>query len=551
MKTRLAAALVMLLAWPSWGGSSFDISAFRGPRMSELYYVVIRDTDAQLLAMETGKLDVLSDIYRPADVEKLAGSDKVEMSLASSFHGFFITFNVRKFPWDRAELRTAASMAMDRRRWTRDLFSGYAEPMTSFLPAVSPYCEPPEPRPQGVDAARRLLAEAGWTWNTKGALVSPEGREVPKTRVFCPPSSVAATTTEIAWMAADALSAIGAPAEAEPMDFQTMLARVDARDFDACTNAWGMSRDPDVLYSFYHSSMDVEGGYNLSGIADPELDAALLELRNAPDEASARTAAGRAQSLLAALMPVIPVYSRYSISAVRSDWDGIFATDRVTSDNLWTLLSMTPRGAGEADRPIYWNIPEEIRSLNPFVSSTTYDWTVLGTIYDSLISVNPYTFEDIPWLAESWSIDMGERGSVLTFTLREGLLWQDGRPLTAEDVRFSILYVKDAKIPRFYDSVRDVSEIEIIPPRTVRVFMSNTSYWHLHNIGGMIILPKHVLEKVEDWRTWQPARAPHADVDGLEITELVGSGPFVFRESRTGEYVRMTRNKHYMLEVGR
>jgi ABC-type transport system substrate-binding protein len=31
------------------------------------------------------------------------------------------------------------------------------------------------------------------------------------------------------------------------------------------------------------------------------------------------------------------------------------------------------------------------------------------------------------------------------------------------------------------------------------------------------------------------------------MTELVGTGPFIFRESRTGEYVRMTRNEHYML----
>ena len=31
------------------------------------------------------------------------------------------------------------------------------------------------------------------------------------------------------------------------------------------------------------------------------------------------------------------------------------------------------------------------------------------------------------------------------------------------------------------------------------------------------------------------------------MTELVGTGPFTFRESRTGEYVHMTRNEHYML----
>jgi peptide/nickel transport system substrate-binding protein len=545
--------------------ASFDILDFEGPKMKELYYVVTRDMDAQILAMSTGKLDVLSDIYRPADVERLAASDTADLSLASTFHGFFITFNTRKFPWDQTILRQAASQVMDRRRWTRDLFSGYAEPLMGFLPPISPYLEPAVTVfPGGAEAARKRLAGAGWTWDSRGRLVAPDGRGLPLTKILCPPSSVAATTTEIAQMAAEALASIGVPAEAEPMDFQTMLARVDEQNFDACTNAWTMSRDPDSLYAFYHSLMDVSGGYNLSGIADPELDDALLELRYAPDESSARKAASRAQKLLSELMPVVPVYSRYSISAVRRGWDGVFATDRATADNLYTLLSMRPREPREpregGERPIYWNIPEEIRTLNPLVSSTAYDWTVLGTIYDVLLSANPYTFEDIPWLAESWDIGTRPRegegkgeekkeGSVLTFTLRPGLKWQDGRPLTVDDVAFSMLYIRDRNVPRFYDSVKDIEDIQTDPEtRTIRVFMANTSYWHLHNIGGgVLILPRHILEKVPDWRAWQPANNPHEALDGTPMTELVGTGPFVFRESRTGEYVRMTRNEHYML----
>jgi peptide/nickel transport system substrate-binding protein len=518
--------------------------------MTDLYYVVIRDMDAQLLAMSTGRLDVLSDIYRPADIRRLAESGMADLSLASTFHGFFITFNVRKFPWDQAALRQAASQVAERRQWTRDLFSGYCEPLTSFLPPISP-CYDPETGslPPGVDAARRRLADAGWTWNRSGGLVAPDGREVPPTKILCPPSSVAATTTEIAQLMAEALNALGVPAEAEPIDFQTMLARVDVHDFDACTNAWTMSRDPDVLYSFYHSSMDVEGGYNMSGISVPELDDALWNLRYAPDEAAAYVFASRAQRLLAELVPVIPIYSRYSVSAIRNDWDGVFSTDRSTSDNLLTLVSMTPKEGGE--RPVYWNIPEEIRTLNPLVSSTAYDWTVLGTIYDSLLSVDPYTFEDVPWLAESWDITTEPGRSVLSFTLRPGLKWQDGRPLSAEDVAFSLLYIKENNVPRFYDSVKDIVSVAVGEidgeKRTVRVVMANASYWHLHRIGGMLILPRHILENVSEWRSWQPTTRPHEALDGTAFTELIGTGPFTFRESRTGEYVYMTRNRHYLL----
>jgi peptide/nickel transport system substrate-binding protein len=534
----------------SWAAATeiFDAEGLRGPKMKDLYYVIIRDMDAQVLAMSSGKLDVVSDLMRPADVRRLTQSG-ADMSLASSFHGFFITFNVRKFPWDRVELRQAASQVIDRKGWTRDLFAGYCEPLLSFLPHVSPYYEQDvENLPLGLEAARKRLADAGWTWNQAGWLVAPEGREVPSTRIFCPPSTVAATSTELAHLAAEAFRALGLPVEAEPMDFQTMLARVDVRDFDACTNAWSMTRDPDNLFSFYHSSMDVEGGYNLSGIAAPELDAVLSGLRYAPDEASARLYASQAQKLLSRLMPVIPIYSRYSIAAIRDEWNGVFSTERITSDNTYTLLSMTPKD--DKERPIYWNVPEEIRTLNPLVSSTAYDWTVLGTIYDTLISVNPYTFGDIPWLAESWDVSSGPKGTVLSFTLREGLKWQDGRPFTAEDVAFSLKYIKDNNVPRFYDSVKDIDSIETLG-RTIRVFMSNTSYWHLHNIGGMLILPKHILEKVEDWRAWQPTNKQHLALDGTLLTELIGTGPFTFRDSRTGEYVHMTRNENYFLYDGK
>lgn len=555
MKDKLRLLIFVILVYAAFidaaadGKTSFDVENLSGPKARDLYYVITRDMDAALLAMSTGQLDVLSDIYRPVDVGRIAESGTADLSVASSFHAFFLTFNTRKFPWDQKILRQAASLVVDRGRWVRDLFSGYCEPLTSFLPNISPYAEQTISRQYGAEEARRRMADAGWTWNASGWLVAPDGRELPTTRILCPPSSVAATTTEIATLMAEALMSIGAPAEAYPMDFQTMLARVNVGDFDACTNAWSMSRDPDVLYAFYHSSMDVEGGYNQSGISDAELDSVLHELRYAPDEPSARDASTRAQARLAELMPVIPIYSRYSISAIRNDWNGIFTTDLTNSDNLLTLISMTPKDGGE--RPIYWNITEEIRTLNPLVSSTAYDWVVLGTVYDTLISTDPYTFEDIPWLAKTWDIEPGERGSVITFTLRPGLRWQDGRPLTAEDFAYTLKLIKDNNVPRFYDSVKDMENIEVSPDGlTIKVYMGNTSYWHLHNIGGMIILPKHIMENVPDWRTWQPTNRPHKADDGTELTELIGTGPFIFRESRTGEYVHMTRNERYMLYDG-
>ena len=122
-------------------------------------------------------------------------------------------------------------------------------------------------------------------------LISPEGEKIPDQRLLSPTASVAPTTAELAARAADALSAIGIPVRSEPMDFSTMLSRLDERDFQMYVLAWQMTRDPDSLYAFYSTKMDIPGGYNLPGISDPELDAVLDRLRFAPDAMTALDAA--------------------------------------------------------------------------------------------------------------------------------------------------------------------------------------------------------------------------------------------------------------------
>jgi peptide/nickel transport system substrate-binding protein len=241
------------------------------------------------------------------------------------------------------------------------------------------------------------------------------------------------------------------------MDFSVMLSRMDRHDFDAVVHAWSLSRDPDSLFSFYHSSMNVQGGYNVSGMSDPELDKALLELRDAPDEITARGAASEAQILLSELVPAVPIYSRYSVAAVNKGWNGIYISEKVTADNFWTLAEMTPSDGKM--RPVYWALPEEPRSLNPMSASSAYDWMVMGHVYDTLMSVNPDTFEDIPWLASEWKVSNEGGKTVLEFRIRDGVKWHDGKPFTADDVIRTIEFMKESEPPRYYDSVKDIESI--------------------------------------------------------------------------------------------
>ncbi len=150
-----------------------------GPKVRELYMVIIRDPDAQVLAAEKGDIDILGDIIRPVDVDRLSRNPDLDLSLAQAFHGFFLGFNLRRSPWDIEELRKAAWLAIPREKIVRDLFSGYAAPLSTFLPPASPYIEKDIPL-AGFDPekARDILKNAGWKWDDEGILIPP-GSEKP------------------------------------------------------------------------------------------------------------------------------------------------------------------------------------------------------------------------------------------------------------------------------------------------------------------------------------------------------------------------------------
>ena len=532
--------------------AAFDVSTIKGPHIKDLYMVIYRDPDSQMLALQKGELDVLGDITRPSDVDRLGSSPEVALSISRGFHLFFMAFNLRKEPWNDRALRQAAAMAVPSRQIVRDIFSGYSEPVDTYLPPVSPYHEPDvEIHEHDPDGARTLLAEAGWKWTPDGTLIPPGGEQPLKpVKLLTPTAQVAPTTAEISNRIADALKGIGIPLSAEPLDFSTMISRLDHHDFDLFVMAWSLSRDPDSLFAFFHSSMDVVGGYNIQGLHDPQLDEVLEALRWAPDEKTAHKAAREAQRMLSEISPWIPIYSRYMVAAVRKEWDGVVSTRSTSADNLWTLLNMKPSQGGE--RPVMWCLSEEPRSLNPLSTSSAYDWQVLGLIYDGLLAVDPETLGDIPWLATGWEVEtVGDGGGShtrLTFRLREGVRWHDGFAFTSRDVRKTLEFLKKHEIPRYYDSVRDIERVETPDDHTVIVTMGNVSFWHLHNIGGSPVFPAHILESVKDWETWQPARETHPSEKGS--TALVGTGPFIFREYRPGEFVHLVRNEDFWLLGG-
>jgi peptide/nickel transport system substrate-binding protein len=179
------------------------------------------------------------------------------------------------------------------------------------------------------------------------------------------------------------------------------------------------------------------------------------------------------------------------------------------------------------DNPPTASIHEEatISTVNPFMA-----------VFNNLVLFDPSKPREsldtiVPDLAESWSWD--ESGKRITFKLRQGVKWHDGKPFTAKDVgcTFDLLLgkAKDGLRlnPRqvWYHNVENVrldSDYQV----TVELKEQQPSFLALLASGYSPIYPCHVAQR--DMRT-----------------KPVGTGPFKFVEYKRNEVIKLARNPDY------
>ena len=82
----------------------------------------------------------------------------------------------------------------------------------------------------------------------------------------------------------------------------------------------------------------------------------------------------------------------------------------------------------------------DIDSLNPFTAFSTQSYDVLQLLYDKLMDYDA-DLKIQPSLATK--VDVADDGKTFTYTLRDGVKWQDGKDFTADDVVFTFLMVRD------------------------------------------------------------------------------------------------------------
>lgn len=169
--------------------------------------------------------------------------------------------------------------------------------------------------------------------------------------------------------------------------------------------------------------------------------------------------------------------------------------------------------------------------LNPILAQDSASSEINGFVFNGLIKYDRNLQNFVGELAESWKIKEGTEPEI-TFFLRKGVLWHDGKEFTAEDVKFTYDKIMDEKTNTVRRSDYElVKKAEVLTPYIFKVtyrqpFSPGLRTW------DMGIIPKHLLEK-QDINTTSFNRKP------------VGTGPFRFVEWVSDEKIVVEANPKY------
>ncbi|MGA1612660.1 MAG: ABC transporter substrate-binding protein [Lutimaribacter sp.] len=173
------------------------------------------------------------------------------------------------------------------------------------------------------------------------------------------------------------------------------------------------------------------------------------------------------------------------------------------------------------------------RHLNGAVQSGTATAVPSTQIFASLLRYDN-GWEPQPYLAKSW--ETSADGLTVTFKLVDNATFHDGKPVTSEDVAFSIMTIKENH--PFQSMFAPVEAVETPDAHTAVFKLSKPHPALMLALSPALapVLPKHVYGDGQDPKSHPANSAP------------VGSGPFILTEFTPGEAVVMKKNPNFFLE---
>ncbi|MCB0109994.1 MAG: peptide ABC transporter substrate-binding protein, partial [Caldilineaceae bacterium] len=192
-------------------------------------------------------------------------------------------------------------------------------------------------------------------------------------------------------------------------------------------------------------------------------------------------------------------------------------------------------GGDDSEKQIIFALYQEPELLNPYIATQTAAGEANTFIIEGLLSVDP-DGNRFPVLAkEVPSIENGqvsEDGLIVTYNLKEGVLWSDGEPFTCDDVLFTYEAVTNPESGAVSTTGYDqIASVECSDELTAVVTFSEFYAPFLALFSA--IMPRHATGDPVDMVNWDYNRLP------------VGTGPFKIVGWESGDQIRLEANENY------
>lgn len=317
------------------------------PLLDRFVWRVIPENTAQATELQAGEADLILE-PRPAEVATLAERDGIRAALVPSRAFNLIAWNGRKSPLDRAVVRRALAMGIDRKAILDGIRQGYGSVGSGpIMPFHWSYSEEIVPVPFDPDSARTLLATAGIEdRDDDGVLELDDGSELAIQLKFPAESDVNRDLAEA--VRAD-LAELGVRATTRATEFGTLAADLTSPDrrFDAALLAWTGDFRLD-LHDLFHS--DALGKpYQFASYHSATADSLMDRAEAEPDRAIATPLWRRLQEVLRDDQPWTVLYYRTDAFLARERVRGMEMDIRgvlVTLPDWWVEEPAGSVGAG-------------------------------------------------------------------------------------------------------------------------------------------------------------------------------------------------------------
>lgn len=292
------------------------------------------------------------------------------------------------------------------------------------------------------------------------------------------------------------------------------------RPYDMYEMSHGYNPIPNHLYWKMHSENDLDWGDNIYNLHDDEMDSLLDAMNKAETVEELHERVNAVQIRWGELLPYIPLYVNDDVRAIGSKWKGyVYDIPGGAFNAYWNYLTPIRLEADDGDTEFVMAYPRDLDGTNPVFDDDGRSQVFMHLVYASLLAFDK-NLDPIPWLATDWNQETVGGKTVVTFTIRNNVLWHDNTPVTGEDVAFSFLYGREADPSTFlYQSCRHI-ENAVADGNTVTITMNSVRAWTLFDLGQLWILPKHIWEGVDSLDDrWN---------DPDNIKAHTGCGPFKY-----------------------